>query len=396
MFLDLLRRRNQELIDATIRFHQAGHLPANTYVLDADAIAHNAAIITGEAKRLGLTVFAMTKQIGRNPDISKVLVAAGLPASVAVDMHCARATVSAGMSLGHIGHLVQVPEAEAGAAAAMAPENWTVFNLEKAREAAAASAAIGRNQRLLARIYADDDEFYTGHEGGFPATAILKTADLLDSLESAHFGGITTFPALLFDPAARRIRPTRNLATLEATASLLRGSGREHIEINAPGTTSTVMLQALADAGATQVEPGHALSGTTPLHALQDLPERPAICYLSEVSHLYGGRAYCFGGGTYVDPVFPAYQVKAIVGRGPESTRIVDAKLPPAEAIDYYAQLFPEKDNKLTVGESVVFGFRAQAFVTRAYTAAISGLSTGNPHVEGIWSSDGAPTTWPY
>ena len=31
----------------------------------------------------------------------------------------------------------------------------------------------------------------------------------------------------------------------------------------------------LSDSGATQVEPGHGLTGTSPLHAVQELPEQP-------------------------------------------------------------------------------------------------------------------------
>ena len=82
-------------------------------------------------------------------------------------------------------------------------------------------------------------------------------------------------------------------------------SGRKDIEINAPGTTSTEILPMLASAGATQIEPGHGLTGTTPLHVFEDLPEIPAVVYLSEVSHLIGDEAFCFGGGLYIDPVFP-------------------------------------------------------------------------------------------
>ena len=32
---------------------------------------------------------------------------------------------------------------------------------------------------------------------------------------------------------------------------------------------------------------------------------------------LNAGRAYCFGGGLYIDPVFPDYDVKALVGPDP-------------------------------------------------------------------------------
>ena len=112
--------------------------------------------------------------------------------------------------------------------------------------------------------------------------------DRLSAMPDVRFAGLTTFPALLFDAATGGARTTRNVETLARAAELARrhlGAGTE-IEINAPGTTSTVVLDRLAEAGATQVEPGHGLTGTTPLHAMGDLPEVPAICYLSEVSHL--------------------------------------------------------------------------------------------------------------
>ena len=38
MFLDVLRRRNPGFIEAAMRLHQEGRLPANAYVLDLDAV----------------------------------------------------------------------------------------------------------------------------------------------------------------------------------------------------------------------------------------------------------------------------------------------------------------------------------------------------------------------
>jgi predicted amino acid racemase len=277
----------------------------------------------------------------------------------------------------------------------MSPDFLTVFSMEKAREAAAAAAAVGREQPMLLRLYASDDEFYSGHEGGFRAEDVLAVADEIDALDGARFAGITTFPALLFDLHTTSLRRTHNLQTLEDAAAALRKAGREAFEINAPGTTSTAALDALAAAGVTQVEPGHGLTGTTPLHAVEDLTELPAACYLTEVSHLYEGRAFCFGGGMYVDPVFPPYQVRAVVGRAPGSTALLDATLPPPSAIDYYGQLDLTGAPPVAPGDSVVFGFRIQAFVTRAYTACISGLADGSPRVTGIWTATGEPTSWP-
>ena len=110
MFLDLIRRRNPRLIEAAIALHQSGELPANTYVIDLDAVEDNARAISAKANSLGLTVMAMTKQMGRNGSFCRAVMRGGIKRSVAVDLECALATKRAGMELGHIGHLVQIPK----------------------------------------------------------------------------------------------------------------------------------------------------------------------------------------------------------------------------------------------------------------------------------------------
>ncbi len=386
MFLDPLLRRNRPFVDAVIELHRTGALPANTYVLDLEAVRHNAGTLQAEADRLGLRMFAMSKQAGRNPAFLAALQDAGLDSAVAVDMAEARLVHREGMRLGHIGHLVQVPRAEASAAAAMQPENWTVFTIEQARWAAAATHDLGREQALLARIHAPGDRFYNGHEGGFPAAEVRQVATMLDALDGARFAGITTFPALLYDPATDTVAPTPNLTTLVRAAEKLDGA----VQINAPGTTSTVVLETLARNGVTQVEPGHALTGTTPLHARTDLVELPAALYLTEVSHQYGHAAYCYGGGLYIDPVFPPYPVRALV-----NDRLCAAEFPPSEAIDYYGRLLPGDDPMPRPGDPVVFGFRIQAFVTRAYVSGVDGVRAGRAEVAGIWDALGDPVSWP-
>jgi len=397
MFLDLIRRRNPALIEQAIALHQAGRLPANAYVIDLDSVEANARVIAEAARKHGLKTYAMTKQMGRNASFCQAAMRGGIAKAVAVDMECARATTRAGMGLGHVGHLVQVPRAEADAAAALRPDHWTVFNGEKAGEAAAASGKLGRSQALLARIAAAGDRFYRGHEGGFAAADVVAVAERFDALDGAHFAGVTTFPALLFDQATGRVAPTPNLATLERAAEALAKAGRRGIEINTPGTTSSAVLGALAGAGATQVEPGHGLTGTTPLHAVEDLPEAPAVVYLSEVSHLHGGEAFCFGGGLYIDPVFPPYQVKAVVAREPTaaSAALATVAIPAPEAIDYYGMIDARGAAQPRVGDSVVFGFRPQAFVTRAYVVGVRGLATGAPVVEAVHDAFGRAADWP-
>jgi predicted amino acid racemase len=397
MFLDLIRRRNPRLIEAAIALHQGGHLPANTYVIDLDAVEANARAISTKAASLGLTVMAMTKQMGRNESFCRAVMRGGIVESVAVDLECALATKRAGMELGHIGHLVQIPKWEADSAAKLSPTWWTVFNAEKAAEAAGASVRMGREQPFLARIRGENDKFYRGHEGGFSASDVVAVAAALDKLPGGRFAGITTFPALLFDAASRTIRPTPNLETLRRASETLARVGYKDIEINAPGTTSSATLEALAEAGATQVEPGHGLTGTTPLHVGDDLPEAPSVVYLTEVSHLSGGEAFCFGGGLYIDPVFPDYQVKAIVAREPrtDAAALRAVEIPSPHAIDYYGMIEAAGPTKPAPGDSVVFGFRPQAFVTRAFVAGVSRLSTETPAVESISHSSGAKAPWP-
>jgi predicted amino acid racemase len=397
MFLDVLRRRNPQLIEQAIALHQAGKLPANAYVIDLDSVEANARAIADAGRRLGLTTFAMTKQMGRNASFCAAVKRGGIGRAVAVDMECARAAHRAGLKIGHIGHLAQIPKHEADAAAALEPDFWTVFNLDKAHEAGVASRKRNRIQPLLARIRGEGDQFYRGHEGGFPASEITAAADALDQIDGARFAGITTFPALLFDPVGRKVKPTPNLETLRKTAEALARSGRGKLEINAPGTTSSSTLAALAAAGATQIEPGHGLTGTTPLHAVEDLPERPAVVYLTEVSHLVGDEAFCFGGGLYIDPVFPDYQVKAIVSREPTAAAaaLFNVELPASDAIDYYGMIAARGASRPRPSDSVVFGFRPQAFVTRAYVVGVAGLSRNEPVVEGFYDAFGRRTEWP-
>jgi predicted amino acid racemase len=380
VFLDVLRRRNPGFLEAVARLHEEGQLPANCYVLDLDAVRANAQVLKREADRLGLTMFAMTKQVGRAPGFVRTLLDAGIDSAVAVDMADARAVHAAGMRVGHLGHLVQVPQAEAATAASLDPRFWTVYSREKAEQAVAAAPG----QRLLLRIHAPGDVFYEGHEGGFDAERVTQEV-------GANFAGITTFPALLYDAEAEMVRPTPNLTTLERAADALRRSGVDGFEVNAPGTTSSSTFELLARHGATQVEPGHGFTGTTPLHGVRDLEELPAVCYLTEVSHLHGGRAFAFGGGLYIDPVFPEYRLRALVFDGPglDASRVLDATIPPPSAIDYYGQL-DYGDRAPRIGAGVVFGFRIQAFVTRAYVA---GIRRGE--VVGIWNVQGGDAQWP-
>ncbi|HUW10604.1 MAG TPA: hypothetical protein VM537_12805, partial [Anaerolineae bacterium] len=47
-------------------------VPPNSYLLDLDAIQENARLIKQAADRAGLSVYPMTKQVGRNPEFARM------------------------------------------------------------------------------------------------------------------------------------------------------------------------------------------------------------------------------------------------------------------------------------------------------------------------------------
>lgn len=394
MFLTRLQQQNPGFAKAAVDLHQAGELPPDTYVIDLDTLGTNAEGLCTEAHRLGLDVVAMTKQFGRNPDALQTLREAGVDSFVAVDMTCARAIARAGQPLGHLGHLVQVPRACAGEAAGMHPQHWTVFDDTKAGEAASAARDLGRTQSLLARTYGPEDLVIETHAGGFADSDIVAVAERFDALDGARFGGLSTYPALVFDRDQRRVRATSNLRTLRQCADRLRAAGWNDLVLNCPGETSTAVLALLAENGATHVEPGHGFTATGAYHAYADLPERPAMLYLSEVSHLDSGTAFCFGGGLYLCVGSTDYQLQALVGRDYESARHqrVDAAISQDhQVIDFYGRLTSHDGTRIRAGDSVIFCFRAQAFYTRSAVAAISGVHSGQPRVEGLYTVEGRP-----
>lgn len=396
MFLKNLATQNPAFAEAAINLHQSGELPPDAYVIDLDMLAANARTMTTEAHRLGLDVVAMTKQFGRNPIAMKTLQENGVDSFVAVDVYGARAINGAGFPLGNVGHLVQIPRAAAAEVARMQPQNWTVFSETKAEEAAAAATevpgGVTGGQSLLARVFGEGDVVAETHAGGYDAGDVLAIAERFDALPGARFGGVTSYPSLLFDKVKHVVQPSPNLKTLEKVAKRLDDAGRKGSVINGPGETSTEVLSMLADHGATQVEPGHGFTATGGYHAFKTLPEKPAMLYLSEVSHLDGDFAFCFGGGLYLCIGSVEYQPRALVGRdlATAAKQSVEAMLSQNhQVIDFYGRLAQTEKRTLRPGDSVLFCFRPQAFYVRSHIAPVSGIQSGRPKVEGIYNVEG-------
>jgi predicted amino acid racemase len=378
MFLQRLIERNPRLLEAAIELHQSGRIPPNTWVIDLDTIAENAAILAAEAKRLGLNTYLMSKQYSRNPYVSAVALAEGLNKMVAVDVQCSLLLRRYGIPVGHMGHLNQIPSHLVADMVAMRPEVITIYNAEHARWIDVAAASQGARQDLLMRVIASGDIFFDGQEGGVPEEDVAEVARAIGRLGHVKLIGVTSFPCVRYNPLPSdpRAEATPNLHTILRAAATLRDIGVEVTQINAPGNTSSLTISMLAQHGATHVEPGHGLLGTTPNQIYTDnLPERPTYTWVSEISHHVGDRAYAFGGGQFSDMQRPGLGEQALVGSSwPEALQNpVDHVQEVVQIIDYHAILHP--GSRCRVGDSAVFGFRPQMQMTRSYIAPVSGLS---------------------
>jgi predicted amino acid racemase len=386
MFMQRLIDRNPELLRTAIDLHQSGGIPANTFLIDLDAIADNARILNSTAERLGLKTYIMTKQFARNPLVSKVAQTAGLGGIVAVDINCALMARRFGIPVGHMGHLNQIPRRQVPTAVTMRPEVITVYNIEHAEWINEAATDQGIVQDLLIRVRAPGDIFFDGQEGGFQEHEVAQVADASRKLRNVRLVGVTTFPCIRYNPnRGDKAEPTPNLSTLLRAAEILREKGVEVRQVNAPGNTASDTMPLLAGRGATHVEPGNGISGTTPNHAYRDdLPERPAYVYVSEISHHVGNRAYAYGGGVYHDMHMPG-SPGALVGPTWEAAQNNGVEYLHAikQVIDYHAVLEPGANCR--PGDTVLLGYRSQMQMTRSYVACVSGLSKGKPRLHTIF-----------
>ena len=133
---------------------------------------------------------------------------------------------------------------------------------------------------------------------------------------------------------------------------------------------------------ATHVEPGSALIGETPWHAANDGNERPAMVYVTEVTHELDGRAYTLGGGFYAR----SRMRSALVFGDGDPVEAAVIELPAAE-IDYYGALqLPAGERARSAPPSSTPSARrpsSAALRSRSWPASKS----DDPQVAGIFSA---------
>lgn len=382
MFLDITLRRNRKLVETAFELHQNGIIEPDTYILDVDSILYNAKCIKKEADKYGIKLYFMTKQFGRNPYIASEIMKLGYEGAVAVDWREAKTLAENGIKLGHVGHLVQIPTNNIENILLEGPEVITVYSVEKAKQISDVAIKMNITQNIMLRVIDKDDILYPAQYGGFYLNELIENAKKIVAMPNIEIYGITSFPCFLYNSDSNSIEKTNNMDTLLKAKVMLENELHLKLkEINTPSATCTSTIKKIYSCGGTHGEPGHGLTGTTPLHAVKDEVEIPSIVYVSEVSHNLDDSCYCYGGGYYRR----SNTTSALVGKDILNAKKLEFETPTLESIDYYLGL---RGNS-KVGDTAIFASRSQIFVTRSHVAVVKGIQNGNLKVVGIYDSLG-------
>ncbi|TSB48552.1 alanine racemase [Alkalicoccobacillus porphyridii] len=377
MFIDMTLRRNEGLIKAGTKLHQEGTIAANTYVIDLDSLEYNVKSLSETASEHSLSLYYMTKQIGRSGFIGDIIARNGIEKAVAVDIDEAIQLKSNNCQIGNFGHIVQPSRSQwKYVLTDLKPEVITLFSYERAEQLSRAAESLGIIQDVILRVIRTTDSIYPGQFGGFLLHELDPDLDKLKSLKGITVVGITSFPVLQMNDTNDDFTFTSNLETLKLARGILENNNITVKHINAPSATSCYTIPMLKEHGVTHGEPGHAITGTTPLHAYNPyLKEVPSIIYVSEISHMDDQSAYTIAGGFYNR----SNMEYALFGQnGSQLTnQLTQVGCNSPTNIDYYGSL--KKQAQMKVGDTAIYAFRTQIFVTRAHIAYVRGVNTNNP-----------------
>lgn len=382
MFLAKTLERNPTLIGFGFKAIKDGLLLPDTYLIDLDTVRQNGKDFLTAAQNRGLHSYAMLKQAGRNPVIAKILEEIGFEGTVSVDFEEALSYIPHGLKLGHVGHLVQIPKHALHRILEVKPEIITVYSIENAKAISDLANELDIEQKIMLRVLERENAAYAAQQGGFSLSTLADTAKKIMHLKNISICGVTSFPCFLFNEENKQIESTPNVKSVQNGAAILRTIGCEITQLNMPSANCIASLDLAKAEGATHVEPGHALFGSTPWHTRTDAyGEKPAMIYLSEISHNYAGHGYCYGGGMYRR----GHLQEALVGKDLEHAKKLRVSPFGSENIDYHFEL----SESCPVFEPVVMAFRSQIFVTRSRVALVEGLSQGDPRLRGIYTALG-------
>ena len=382
---DRIERQNPRLLEAAFALHQSGAIPAATHILDLDAIAQNARMLATEARRLGLRNYAMTKQDGHNPYLGAIVLEQGFDGLVAVEAIQAHVTHRYGHKLGHVGHLSNIPRHQVEQILSYEPDAVTVHSIESARRVSDAAGAVGRVQDVYVRVNDIGDEHYEGMVGGWTLNECVEAIRPILDLPNARLAGLTMHPAISYkNPLAADAPPVDAFFTMiRARERLEAAYGIDGLRVNCAANCNTRTYGTLASYGATDMEPGGALSGST---FFDDLLEIPAQVYVTEVMHEWNGHVYTLGGGLGFIFAPDNRPTRCMVGGSREEARGRFMDLAFRGVIDYFGACTPPPGPRPKIGDTAIYALEGtQMYVTRCYVAAITGISTGTPQVAGLF-----------
>lgn len=381
MFLDKLLERNEALASYAFKGIETGEILPDTYILDLDRIVQNGKSMVAEAQKYNIELYFMLKQIGRNPLVGKALMDIGFKGAVVVDYKEAIVMIDNGIHISNVGHLVQMPKQALEKILNARPDYVTVYSISKIEEINEVCKKLGLKQKLLIRVTDDDSHLYSGQIAGFNTATLKDVLKKVEELENVEFGGITVFPALLYSEDTGTIKETENINAKDRAVKILDELGYKDYNVNLPSASCTNSIPLIAKLGGTSGEPGHGLTGTTPLHKYVNEAENVGYCYVSEVSHNFKDKAYCYGGGTYRR----GHMENCLVGKSLKDAIKAKIAAPDMDSIDYHFEI----DRNCNVSDTVLTCFRAQVFTTRSNVAVVEGLSNNCPKLLGTYNSLG-------
>lgn len=377
MFINKLLKENMPLVNYVFRLHQEQKICPDSFVVDLDQTIANAQAILDEAHKYGIHLYFMLKQIGRNPCIAQELMKIGYDGAVAVDFREAEIMIENNIKIANVGHIVQIPTGLLRKVISANPEIITVYSLEKIKQINEVARELGKVQPIMIRMISDACTIYDSQVGGFTKEELPLIALEIKKLSNVSLEGVTSFPCFLYNERSKQIEALPNAKLVRETAAIMKDYGFNIKNINMPSATCVDSISKIYAAGGTSAEPGSSFTAQTPLHAFKDQPEKISQCYLSEISHNYKNKAYCFGGGHYRR----SHVAKALVGTSGNTYKVVDVNPPKEESIDYHFEL----SVPCTIGDAVIMCYRSQVFVARSDVVIVKGLSTNNPEIVGVY-----------
>ena len=382
MFIDILSERNPKLIKTALSMHRNGTILPDTYIIDVDIFKENAKLIKSEGDKYGIHLYYMTKQIGRNPYLAKILEDLGYTGAVVVDFKEAETMMKNNLKLGNTGHLVQIPSKMIKNILKYGSEIITVYSYEKAEEISIEAEKLGIVQDIMFRVLDKNSNIYPGQEAGIDIQDLEDITNKILKLKNIKINGLTSFPCFLYNESSQKIESAENIdVVLKANNILKEKFGISVKEINLPSSTCVENIKMIKEYGGTHGEPGHSLTGTTPFHVTENAIEKPAYIYISEISHNFREKSYFYGGGYYRR----SHMNNVLIGNTYENLKKVKTNNFEPDNIDYYLEV----DGEQKISDTVLGCFRTQFFVTRSDIVLVEGIQSENPKIVGRYTALG-------